>query len=352
MKGVLMHCHDVNSTHRGQSTNKIVLVGNPNVGKSVIFGSLTGKYATVSNYPGTTVEITTGEMLIDETSEKYLVIDTPGTNSLQPSSEDERVTRNVLLRDDKPEAIVLVGDMKNLRRSLHLIYELRALVGKIPILLVLNMQDEAQKRGILVDTKKLRSLIGVPVIPATAIKKIGIDQICNELRTIIRGQKKQTPFVLQFNAEIEYAISSIQSLLDDCFSDNARGLSEMLLRGDEELLEWIKPSISDEKAKEIEEIILTTQAHFPEHLSLTMKRELDSEIQLIVDTCSKREEPQRRKDLSNLLDRACLNPVTGIPIFIGVVSLIFLFVGVIGAGEAVDFLESIVFLLLLMLEQK
>ncbi|MFX0062893.1 MAG: ferrous iron transport protein B [Candidatus Hermodarchaeota archaeon] len=338
-----MHCHDVNSTHRGLSTNKIVLVGNPNVGKSVIFGSLTGKYATVSNYPGTTVEITTGEMLIDEIAGKCLVIDTPGTNSLQPSSEDERVTRNVLLREDKPEAIVLVGDMKNLRRSLHLIYELRALVGKIPILLVLNMQDEAQKRGIFVDTKKLRSLVGVPVIPATAIKKIGIDQIYNELRTIIRGQREQSPFVLRFNAEIEYAISSIQSLLEDCFPDNGRGLSEMLLRGDEELLEWIKLSISDEQAKEIEQIISTTQTQFPEHLSLIMKRELDAEIQLIVDTCSKKEEPQRRKDISNLLDRACLNPVTGIPIFIGVVSLIFLFVGVIGAGEAVDFLESIVF---------
>ncbi|MFX0096068.1 MAG: FeoB small GTPase domain-containing protein, partial [Candidatus Hodarchaeota archaeon] len=189
-----MQCHDSGLVNLRLISNKIVLVGNPNVGKSVIFGNLTGKYATVSNYPGTTVEITTGEMQIKEAAEKFTVIDTPGTNSLLPSSEDERVTRRVIFEEDKPKIIVVVGDMKNLRRTLHLIYELRTLVGKIPVILVLNMQDEAKKRGISVNTQKLQSLLGVPVILATATKNIGTDRIYRELQKILRKHKPQHPF--------------------------------------------------------------------------------------------------------------------------------------------------------------
>src|SRR6185436_1919217 len=101
------------STSRG----RIVLVGNPNVGKSVIFGYLTGRYTIVSNYPGTTVEVARGEMRLG--GRTWEVIDTPGTNSLVPQSEDERVTRDILLRE-RPDVIVQVADAKNLRRTLLL----------------------------------------------------------------------------------------------------------------------------------------------------------------------------------------------------------------------------------------
>ena len=121
----------------------MLLVGNPNVGKSVIFGALTRTYVTVSNYPGTTVEITRGRArLLAGVPE---IIDTPGTNSLTPQSEDEQVTRDILL--DEPEAIVLqVGDPKNLRRVLYLTAQL-AEIGRRQIL-VLNLQDEARDLGV------------------------------------------------------------------------------------------------------------------------------------------------------------------------------------------------------------
>ena len=97
------------------SREKVILIGNPNVGKSVIFNYLTGKYVTVSNYPGTTVEVSTGTMVAGE--KKIQVVDTPGINSLIPMSEDEKVTRDILLEEAQTH-IVQVMDAKNLRRGL------------------------------------------------------------------------------------------------------------------------------------------------------------------------------------------------------------------------------------------
>ncbi|HZX47983.1 MAG TPA: FeoB small GTPase domain-containing protein, partial [Nitrospirota bacterium] len=108
-----MHGHAAKDTKAG---NKIAIVGNPNVGKSVIFGLLTGRYATVSNYPGTTVTLTTGSCKVD--GEDLLVTDTPGVNTLIPMSEDEVVTRDILLNDEV-KLVVQVADTKNLGRGLQ-----------------------------------------------------------------------------------------------------------------------------------------------------------------------------------------------------------------------------------------
>src|SRR3989338_2703657 len=116
------------------ASQSIVLVGNPNVGKSVLFGKLTGRYVTVSNYPGTTVDVSRGSGWF--TGGQRQVIDTPGILSLFPKSEDERVTRDLLLRE-RPHAILQVADAKNLRRSLLITLELAEL--GIPMLLALNM---------------------------------------------------------------------------------------------------------------------------------------------------------------------------------------------------------------------
>ena len=126
-----------------QKYNRIVLAGNPNVGKSVIFGLLTGKYVTVSNYPGTTVEVSHGNMSLD--GGKFLVVDSPGVNSFIPMSEDERVTRDILLAE-RPDSVVLVSDSKNLKRGLMLFLQI-AEMG-LPCVFTLNMEDEARARGI------------------------------------------------------------------------------------------------------------------------------------------------------------------------------------------------------------
>src|SRR4051794_6275864 len=144
-----MHDHAA-TTDKIVTTKTIALVGNPNVGKSVIFNRLTGSYVAVSNYPGTTVDVSRGVGVLGGT--RYGVLGTPGVNSPIPPSEDERVTRDVLLRD-KPDIVVMVVDAKNLRRALLLVLEVAEY--RRPVVLVLNMMDEAMDRGITVDAERL-----------------------------------------------------------------------------------------------------------------------------------------------------------------------------------------------------
>ena len=128
----------------------VALVGNPNVGKSVLFGALTGRYVTVSNYPGTTVEMTSGAAVLGR--DRVTVLDTPGTSSLLPASDDERVTRDVLLSGDAHQ-VVAVGDAKNLERTVLLALQLCE--TGVPFVLCLNMMDEAAARGIEIDAALL-----------------------------------------------------------------------------------------------------------------------------------------------------------------------------------------------------
>ena len=152
---------------------RIVLVGNPNVGKSVIFGRLTGRYATVSNYPGTTVAITSGRALVG--AEVCDVVDTPGVNTFEGTlSEDERITRR-LLTSAGAELIVQVADARNLRRALMLTSQIAEL-GR-PMVLVLNMIDEARARGVEIDTAGLAAELGVPVVEAVATDGQGMAEI-------------------------------------------------------------------------------------------------------------------------------------------------------------------------------
>src|SRR5215471_14811114 len=152
---------------------RIALVGNPNVGKSVVFGRLTGRYVTVSNYPGTTVAVTRGRAQVG--AEVCDIVDTPGVNALEGVlSEDEKVTRD-LLRDGGAELIVQVADARNLRRALMLTSQL-ADVG-LPMILVLNMVDEAHARGITVDAEALSKHLGIPVIEAVAPEGRGVKEL-------------------------------------------------------------------------------------------------------------------------------------------------------------------------------
>ena len=155
----------------------IVLVGNPNVGKSVIFNALTGRYVTVSNYPGTTVEISKG--IGKFAGQKIQILDTPGINSLVPYSEDEKVTKDILSKSDVA-AIVHVADSKNLKRSLLLTLDLMEL--KTPMVLNLNMADEAKEHGIKIDTKKLSEKLGIDVVETVAITGEGVGKLKDSIQ--------------------------------------------------------------------------------------------------------------------------------------------------------------------------
>ncbi len=155
----------------------VLLVGNPNVGKSVLFKNLTNRYVTVSNFPGTTVEVVRAKSRLG--GREVEVIDSPGVNDLVPSTDDARVTRQLL--DRHPHAtLIQVADAKNLRRALLLTLQLAEL-GR-PQLLVLNMLDELEERGGRIDVEKLSAVLGIPVIPAVAVRNRGTRRIHDALR--------------------------------------------------------------------------------------------------------------------------------------------------------------------------
>jgi ferrous iron transport protein B len=161
----------------GEGLRRVVLLGNPNVGKSALFNALTGLRATVSNYPGTTVEIARGRLAGAEAE----VIDSPGLNSMLPLSEDERVTWD-LVRDvhDHPGSVVVqVADAKNLRRALLLTLQLGQL--EVPSVLVLNMSDEAESRGIRIDRAGLEEALGIPVRTTVATRGLGVQEVAAAL---------------------------------------------------------------------------------------------------------------------------------------------------------------------------
>ena len=167
-----------------EGSRKILLIGNPNVGKSVIFGYLTGRYVTVSNYPGTTVEVSRGSMRLG--GRTFEVIDTPGVNSLAPQSEDERVTRDMLL-SCQPDLLIQVADAKNLRRTLLITSQL--VEFGIPMVLVLNLMDEARNRNIEIDAAGLGALFGVPVVTTVATDGEGLPQLSRAIGQAI-GQAR------------------------------------------------------------------------------------------------------------------------------------------------------------------
>lgn len=153
---------------------KILLVGNPNVGKSVVFSQLTGTRVISSNYPGTTVEYTRGYLNLN--GDRVEVIDVPGSYTLEPTCKAEEVAVAMLPHGD---IVINVVDATNLERNLYLTLELIA--RQVPLIVALNLWDEAQHKGIVIDVPKLEVLLGVPVVPMAAIRGEGIKQLVARL---------------------------------------------------------------------------------------------------------------------------------------------------------------------------
>lgn len=174
-------CHgEVSQNTKG--LEKIALIGSPNVGKSVLFNSLTGAYVTVSNYPGTTVEVSRGKGRIG--GREYEVIDTPGMYSLMCITDEEKVTRDLLLKE-RPKIVLHIIDAKNIQRMLPLTLQL--IESGISVILVLNIMDEAERTGLKIDLNGLEKGLGVPVVSTVATRNKGIETLRERIEKYVKA---------------------------------------------------------------------------------------------------------------------------------------------------------------------
>jgi len=313
------------------SRGKVILVGNPNVGKSVIFNYLTGKYVTVSNYPGTTVEVSTGTLSAH--GKKFQVLDTPGVNSLIPMSEDEKVTRDILLKEPK-SYLVQVIDTKNIRRGL--LISLQLLEMGLPFIVLLNMWDEAKSRGIDINMQTLSEILDAPILKTVATRKKGLEKIKENLQA-----RPPSSISVNYPDVIEGGLSKITSLLPEA-SISKRSLALMLLSGDESLAEWLNTNLSENNVLQIEKIRQEIQAHLADSIGYLINqarlRKVDEVLSKVMGL--RGEVP---KSISSFLGNLALHPIWGIPILLLVLLGTYEFVGVFGAQTSVKFLEETLF---------
>ncbi len=329
-----MHDHGTNDAerYRDSNLNKVLLIGNPNVGKSALFGLLTGKYVTVSNYPGTTVEVTYGNAILNKI--RSLVIDTPGVNSLVPMSEDEKVTRDMLLTD-RAGVVVQVADTKNLRRGLLITLQL-AEMG-VPFILDLNMDDEAKSRGIMVDQEKLSQMLGIEVVKTVAIRRSGIDRLLKSIQ-----QPRQSPVGVQYDDAMEKGITEISAFLPEA-NISGRALALMVLAGDESLKGWLHANLQDKVILKIEKSRQEVQSKFNNSLGYLINQRRLKKADEILSQVLSMHEAGKGSMIAFHVGQWSMHPVFGLPILAFVLYLVYQFVGFLGAGISVNFLEKTVF---------
>ncbi|MEW6601565.1 MAG: ferrous iron transport protein B [Nitrospirota bacterium] len=326
-----MHDHGHKQNDIKNDAPAVCLVGSPNVGKSAIFGLLTGRYVTVSNYPGTTVEITRGEAYIQK--KKYQIIDTPGVNSLVPMSEDEKVTRDILLQK-KSDSVVHVADSKNMKRSLFITIQLIEM--GLPLVIDLNMRDEASNRGIDIDESELSNIFGLDVVSTIAVQKKGINVL---KKTAVKPRMSHYRF--DYDPQLEEYISKIEPLMPESHISR-RSVALMVLSGDRTLKGWLLDNLSREKIKVVESYVNEAASKYSEPLSYVISQQRLKAVEEISSRIIKRTAPQRKR-VSLFFEEVTTHPAWGFPFLLIVLYILYQFVGSFGAGTLVDFFEDVVF---------
>lgn len=287
------------------------------MGKSALFYALTGKYATISNYPGTTVDVAIARMRDIE------VIDTPGMHSLVPVTGEEEVARRLL---EEVDLVVHVVDAKNIKRALP--FTLQLIEAGFNVILVLNLVDEAEKLGIFINEKMLEQRLGIPVIKTIATEKRGVGSLKEEIRRRIDGGKDGRQVISSAPR-----LRRLSRKLKRCLKETTafqKGHGILLLLKDPISLEMVKKERNYDKIVE--------RVNVSGVLPYEIMREIYEDAEEMLNGVMRYEETS--KGLTKKIGVLFLNPLFGIPLSILSLAFIYLLAGYIGAQILVDFIET------------
>lgn len=311
-----------------ENTNlTVALAGNPNCGKTTIFNNITGAHQHVGNYPGVTVERREGIRHFQ--GKELLMVDLPGTYSLTAHSIDELVARNVVI-DEKPDIIINILDASNLERNLYLAVQLLEL--ERPVVLALNMFDVAEKMGEKIDNKKLSEKLGVPVVHTIGNRNTGTEDL---LKTVIQAVEKHAvpPFHLNYGAEIEKKINEVCTALN-------------LLIDIKYPLRWLAIKLLENDPEVVANINLRAEGRRVLTLAFQARDDLEKvfsdDLELVMAECRYRfvgeiyreitvAHTHHAQTVSDKIDNILTHRILGLPIFLGIMWLLFNFVFTVGA---------------------
>lgn len=310
--------------------NIIAVVGNPNCGKTTLFNGLTGSHQTVGNWPGVTVERIVGEFTYKD--REITIVDLPGIYSLQPSSassEDERVARDYILQDEA-ELIVNIVDASNLERNLYLTTQL--LEMQVPMIVVLNMLDMAAAHQIEIDPHKLSEALGCLVIGIVASKEQGLKELCAAIDAQLDDLRiPKNPIV--FADDVEEARAKIAKLLSAQKVERAEWTAEQLLEGDAGMGEYLKGV----DLSEVDKIIAEINQKYNGDLDIAMADVRYSFVSQAT-AASMIRKGEIDQSTTDKIDKIVLNRWLGIPIFLFIMYLMFIFSINIGSAF-IDFFD-------------
>jgi ferrous iron transport protein B len=288
---------------------RIALAGNPNAGKTTIFNGLTGARQHVGNYPGVTVEMKEGKLRDGSAT----VIDLPGTYSLSPYSEEERVAREVLWKTP-PEVVIDVADAANLERNLYLTMQLREF--GLPTVLALNMSDLACNKGWQIDIKKLADFLHIPVVETIGHKGGGLDRLI----VAAKAAGKTTPRTEHLSTQVNQALDELESALSGAKSPgHPRWLALKLLEGDREIMDAVPDETVKKRARELHAQLEKESGNALEAMLADQRYRY---IETICGKCLRSALPGKRT-FTEKIDRVVLNRYLGLPIFLGLMYLVF-----------------------------
>jgi len=331
---VSVSCHGALRELRADVDLSVALAGNPNVGKSCIFNHLTGMGVATANYPGKTVEV---QLAVTRLGDRKIgIIDLPGTYALGGVSEDQWVARQALL-DGSPDAVILVLDATNLARNLYL--GLQILDLGVPLVVALNIVDQAEARGIRVDADRLSEILGCPVVPTVATRGTGLDTVMEVV--VRRGAHPATLRARnRYSEDVEAAVGKLERPLaartDRPHRLPPRAVAMLLLEEDPEFLDWLAAAPdSDALCRLRDELALALRDLRGEEPALLLSRERHGLAGLIASEVEHRE--RRDPILADRLWRFTTAPLTGLPILALVLAGIFTFLFVVGDWLSVGF---------------